>query len=540
MFSWSYTPISIRLISKDTPHALSGIHLVLHDESHAVLSQLFLTISHLPVSALNLHEIYISHGGLVQEPDIFWYGAQYEFHSQLLDSDAVFFFKHLLENGFRLLPNENNCSNVLSSICILGLRLKQPTSLFAKSKGCYKNVTFAHPSANDRILIHSFPFTFSSPLLFSDYTVNGHVTYCRLLVCLTDVKYLDNMAGGVVNSGPCRSVGLVLGSLRKLNGDGDLLAFVPWSRIWQVVTEKLNIKALVANVRVNKLVQPASQDAMSRSWENTRPQTGHKKASNGSPLAGRKALFSATVFPVVVSQSSSLFWGSCVYLNESTLVTNHHVISPYSLDSVTFACSVYLLEKTVLTLTLEDVVSTPFPTLDVAFITLSHQNRARLKELRFHPVTYSFNYSIGDEVMAVGYGLFFNKLHVSPLSSKGHISAKIERPFFEGSKRAPCMIVTSSSCWNGSSGGGLFDQNGSMVGMICSNAQVKLSHRGQNGEKTEKIPSLSFCIPIELILAAYRNNHGGLKTDLNRNIECLWALGSEHRDVIVGENLPKL
>ena len=49
---------------------------------------------------------------------------------------------------------------------------------------------------------------------------------------LSDLKYLDDIHGGIVMTKPNEKIiGLVFGNLRKLNGDGDLTIIVPIEKL---------------------------------------------------------------------------------------------------------------------------------------------------------------------------------------------------------------------------------------------------------------------------------------------------------------------
>lgn len=80
------------------------------------------------------------------------------------------FFK---ENGFKIIPNDTVPRNTLMDLNILGLELK--TGSLSKLIGpeAYKVIEFANAEASDSITIRSCPFSFTNPLLFSDFLSVG-------------------------------------------------------------------------------------------------------------------------------------------------------------------------------------------------------------------------------------------------------------------------------------------------------------------------------------------------------------------------------
>ena len=128
-----------------------------------------------------------------------------------------------------------------------------------------------------------------------------------------------------------------------------------------------------------------------------------------------------------------------------------------------------------------------------------------------------------------------------PLSSQGVISSIAKFPIFEGtpsSESSPSLIITTSSCWNGSSGGGLFDSKyNKLLGMICSNAQVNIPEILFDGPqsiiaKTEKVSKFSLCIPIEVIneLSNYIQKNDQYDK-INNRISNAWKLLPTHEEI---------
>lgn len=513
---WYYVPVCIRFISEGDINALTGVNLVLRNADGQILYESTISLSHIPPHSLKDYQLYVTSSSLCEGDDVNWHTCIPSFDIPLMERRVDNLYKYLnffKENGFKIIPNDTVPRNTLMDLNILGLELK--TGSLSKLIGpeAYKVIEFANAEASDSITIRSCPFSFTNPLLFSDFLSVGGVNLKttkdnETLGYLSDIKYLENMAGGIVTkSDMTGSIGLVLGNLRKYNGDGDLIFILSWEIIWKLIMKRFP----------NLSMRPSM------------------KSSNGVDRI-------CSVLPVVVSKNNSLFWGSCVYYNHTTLVTNNHVIKQYIDRPVLVDCKIFLTRDQTIKLTNEDVVITPYEQLDLSFIKLSFANQKRLMDIdNIAPIEYDYFYLTGEPVSTIGFGLYFNNLYVEPLESTGNISAKHSLPLYKGDNATlPCIIVTSASCWNGSSGGGLFKQSSNqLVGLICSNAQVILPALGEEeDENTEKLSKTVLCIPIEVINSCYENLHTTDKSELNDRIGHTWNLIPYHNDIIVSK--PKL
>lgn len=514
---WYYVPVCIKFISEGDINALSGVNLVLKNEDGQILFESTISLSHIPPHNLKDYQLYVTSSSLSEGDDVNWHPCIPSFDIPMMERREDNLYKYLnffKENGFKIIPNDTISRNTLMSLNILGIEPKSGSLSKIIGSDLYEVIDFANAEAPDSITIRSYPFSFTNPLLFSDFKSTGGVNLTitkedEILGYLSDIKYLENMAGGIVTiSETTGSIGLVLGNLRKYNGDGDLVFILSWEMIWKLIAKR------IPNLNARPSMKLSSRMNRVRS-----------------------------ILPVVVTEDSSLFWGSCIYYNESTLVTNNHVIKQYIDRPMLVDCKIFLSKEQTINLTNKDELFTPYDQLDLSFIKLSHENQEKLKKIdSLTPIECDYFYLTGEPVTTIGFGLYFNNLYVEPLQSNGNISAKYSLPLYNGNTSTlPCIIVTSASCWNGSSGGGLFKQStNQLVGLICSNAQVVIPDFGDNKKEntTEKLSKIVLCIPIEVINDCYKNLHNTEKLELNDRIGQTWNLIPYHNDIIVSK--PKL
>ncbi|GEQ72717.1 hypothetical protein JCM33374_g6404 [Metschnikowia sp. JCM 33374] len=385
-----------------------------------------------------------------------------------------------------------------------------------------------------KITIRSSPFSFTNCNFFADFKSTGHINMVlgdseRHWGYLSDVKYLENMIGGVAIDTSAYSIGLVMGNLRKLNGDGDLIAVLPWERIFgnssfyrTIYNQNYDYRTLIIGSGVKM-------------------QTFESKIEPDIPQPPQlENLSNLAVFPIVfMNQGQRTSWGSCVLMNPHCLITNTHVVKAYQ-DSDHTGCEIFTGGGSSIFLSDSDKIVSPFENLDLAFIILSCSNQLHFSSI--NPICFSDleDVSVEAPVFSIGYGLFLSKTP-NPLVSKGHLSSKLNLIPFQNigkhssvQKKMPCMLITSSACWNGSSGGGLFTHDGHFLGLICCNAEVrKPSMFDDKIRRVEKIPSICFCIPAKLILECYRwkvdENLDGLA--LSDAVIKAWRLESYYKDV---------
>lgn len=517
---WLYASSCIRIVntrSDSVSHSLSTIYIV-NRVANQVVDSFCLSICHVPLEQLKAgHKFYVSAPHLHGDGDVIWLDASIVALAPVFKSskDPLYeYIKYALHNGFNFLPLDTLVGN--SVLLALNLIKVLCRSVYSTENSLqFREFTPVTVEQLTSIVVRSSPFNFTNASIFSDFASTGNINYVLkngngCYGYLSDIKYLENMSGAMVTTRNNKSVGLLLGNLRKLNGDGDLLIIVPWERLL----------ALVPNLKAEFSCE------LSKAWSLQVQETSkHQKIFD-------------SVLPIVLFKGeNSLSWGSCVLLNLHTLVTNFHVIKPFC-DSEDIHCQVITRDSTVVKFGKDDEVIVPFENLDLAFISLSDENQALLATIKPTLMAFANTLQVGDVVYSSGYGLIFNRDYLNPLKSSGHVSSKVYQRPFESSPKIPCMLIASSSCWNGSSGGGLFNERGCLVGLICSNAQVFVpSVNGRISSKTEKVPLFCLCIPLELILECYRVKVVERQQDvrLYYKVEKTWKLECYHQDLFERE-----
>ncbi|KAG7665594.1 uncharacterized protein J8A68_000800 [[Candida] subhashii] len=537
---WEYLPIAIRFIREtsadeleDETHAVSGIHIVIKSEPYnAIIDDFIVTVNHIP--HVNRYKILINHH-INSVQDVVWHRGVI---AKEYKTDVLQDFEYFKNNGFKVFPHDQ-LNKVYSNISILKINVVSRHDYFAEivHSNLKKFILTDDINIGDSINIISSPFSFTNSLIFGNFYSSGIVNYVwgkyhndqkEKLFYFTDIKYLENMNGGTCttttnnnNSPPGGSVGLVMGNLRKLNGDGDLTVIISWKLIFQIMHHFLPPKSN----SLNKALTNGTTTLL-------HPGTDFKSDS---------------VLPMVVSDSKGNgTWGTCVYYNDSTLVTNHHVIQAYIHGG---RCQIHLPHgegsNKVIELSENDIVITPNPEIDLSFIFLSPEHSRSLDRCSF--IIPKFDCEVGEEIYTSSYGLFFSPKSLSPIESKGVINMVFKLPIGDYGMSGNCIIIASASSWNGSSGGGLFNKQGQFLGLICSNAQVKMPYLYKEGEKdgsVEKVARFSFILPVDIIEYCYANvmdsklgdlDGGDDKTarvKINSKISDLWKLKAYHHDII--------
>lgn len=515
---WLYTPVCVRLSDSDR---VSGICVVKVEGSHLIES-FCLSICHLPLSHLRIH---------VAAPqlhnDIVWHDASLAAHTPIfLPSDELFqFLRESSTFSFNLFPLETRPRATL--LDIQAVKLKCTGIYTAEAAWAFSPLELGDASVSDFISIRSCPFSFTVPVAFADFVSYGNINCMlrgsKISGYLSDVKYLENMAGSIVSCGDT-SIGMVAGNLRKKNGDGDLVVVILWHQLYrqlQALNEDESLPPLILHPIGKKSPMPAPLNTVSLS-----PSARFLESNRVGP-----------VLPVAVSTNDGDSWGSCVLLDDRTIATNYHVVKRW-LDSEDGVCSILLPDRTI-SLGGDNQVVVPSKNLDLVFLRVSMENQLHLSQVKSTKIGKKIVRK-GDLIKAVGYGLFLNRRQLEPLASKGRVSAVIEARPFSAEDKMPCMLIATALCWNGSSGGGLFDSEENLVGILCSNAQV-FAPSVDNEQKAEKIPLFALCIPIELVIACYERAFKGGKPEAEESlrvgstpilleVDQLWRLKSFHRE----------
>lgn len=507
--AWYFTSATVRLVPKrnsSLSHSLSAVYLV--EKNGPTVGRAFcLSICHVPIDQVESHKIYVSVPHVHGNGNVVWLDASIESLAPVLQSHSPLhdYLQHALENGFNFLPLDTLRGNSIISDLNL-VKVVCRNVLTEENSHLFQEFSPVSVEPLTPVIVRSSPFNFTNGSMFADFASTGNLNFVlrdggECHGYLSDIKYLENMSGAPVTTRDGKSVGLLLGNLRKLNGDGDLLVIVPWKRLLSL------IPGLIPSVTSN----------LADAWN--------------LQVLQKPAKASESVFPLTLSRGEKVVsWGSCVLLNLHTLVTNNHVIKPLKDD---VKCHVIVNYAPV---SITDNVAIPFENLDLAFIRLSEETQAHFAGIQPTKMAFADNLHVGDPVTTAAYGLIYNLKNTEALRSSGYVSAKISQTPFENSPKVPCMIISSAACWNGSSGGGLFNSRGSLVGIICSNAQVFVP--GLNGDvasKTEKVPLFCLCIPLELVLECYRVVELQEAATLHPHVEKIWKLESFHEDVFERE-----
>ncbi|EGW30372.1 uncharacterized protein SPAPADRAFT_157314 [Spathaspora passalidarum NRRL Y-27907] len=486
---WEYIPISIRCIRDNSEQAMSGVHIIIKSEpNNTIIDDFILTINH--IDDVSDYTLLVNH---VHEDIVYWYKCVIISETKV-DTDP---FSYFLNHGFNLFPRDQLGS---SQITILKLVLASRHDYFNEVVHAKMlPFTLGQVGVGDHVKIVSSPFNFTNSLIFNQFVSVGNINYKLDKFFLTDVKYLENMNGGVVATKSNQSLGLIFGNLRKLNGDGDLTVIIPWKYVFTLIKHFLP------------------------------PPQSVRRAANPK-LNPKPKLSSAitSVIPLIIISSKGVSsWATCIYYNYQTLVTNRHVIEPFLNDGT---CQIIFNDHAI-QLTRKNLVIVPHEDIDLAFIFV---NTRYLDDYTI--VDPKFDLDVGEVVHTLSYGLFFNPNYIHPIQSEGIVNCVYELPVKEDSDlHVNSVIISSASSWNGSSGGGLFNNTGEFLGLICSNAQVKQPVLPDSCDMTEKLPKFSFILPVDIIEYFYNEiiTHGITTVDISDKISDIWKLKSFHHDIII-------
>ncbi|ONH69781.1 Peroxisomal leader peptide-processing protease [Cyberlindnera fabianii] len=306
-----------------------------------------------------------------------------------------------------------------------------------------------------KVALHCCPFSLTSVAIFINHKVYGSAALnLGNAGFLTDVKYLDDVIGGVVflDSSPSESIGIMCGAVTKMNGDGELSIVASWDAIFSLLNYKdLTFPAQIENVTTSQVL---TLDP------------------------------SRSVVRISVIATDGRFWGSGVCIAPNLIVTNKHVLK--SFDSLK-DLHIRLPGKPNLSLHLKDVTihESPMQGFDLCFIRLKNP---------------CIDLQPDESTM-----LFTKIWKVSDQETKS-------------------MIIASAGCWNGSSGGGLFNQNNELVGIMTSNGKLSCG---------EVMPNFTLAIPINIIEKSRFMLENNLPSvDLKQKVGDLWSLRETHNSVL--------
>nr|XP_022911138.1 peroxisomal leader peptide-processing protease [Onthophagus taurus] len=173
----------------------------------------------------------------------------------------------------------------------------------------------------------------------------------------------------------------------------------------------------------------------------------------------------------VAQITSGMFWGTAILLNKENgiFITNSHVIEN---DSPVLHYKETNIKATVIYKAKENQI------FDIAILRanqhdLDHTDMVSVK-LSPKPM------NLGDNVFALGFPLFPRHTKPKATLTNGHVS-----------QVSKTMLKTTCTVLPGASGGGIFDKNGELVGIIVCNAKME--------DSSTTYPRVNMAIPISRI-----------------------------------------
>ncbi|ODQ82421.1 hypothetical protein BABINDRAFT_164215 [Babjeviella inositovora NRRL Y-12698] len=549
-YQWLYTPVTVH--SRSNPYAsskvapadrayenaTSGIYLILADTAlRSVLTEVVVTIYSIADSSIANYDFKMTCLGLIDTEVARWVKLKHLMSETLIGhSDATVvpasylckWIQQMRGSGFQLGDSSWSGKSVYLSMFKPMVSVTTAIPHF-DSFSPFTLLTGEKIDVKTEFIVQAVPFSVSNAPLFMNHWLEGTVcgtigTNGKVVVYLSDLKYMENMIGGLVSKRSEElSLGMVVGPLTKLNGEGELLVIVALDYLLPILKPALvrTMPPLMTSdfYLLNLLSQYRFAD------------------ETNSPIAPDKGYNPVnSVIGVVVVTPQGRYWGSAVVISYKLIITNHHVLYPEGSQK---RCTIILVcpySSEVLELqNIDDLntysiggnsasceISTPLMGVDMSFISLSTGTRffQCVETARLSNSLVSFRE--GDSVESIGYGLYFpykaanglreaisEKLNSSqPLVSRGIISKIQSVPLFEGDGNpTPSMMIASASCWNGSSGGGIFhSQTRQLLGIMANNGKVL--------ETGEILPKFCVAVPVDLILAGIEIGGFGTTQDL--------------------------
>ncbi|KAK9377186.1 trypsin-like cysteine/serine peptidase domain-containing protein [Lipomyces chichibuensis] len=381
---------------------------------------------------------------------------------------------------------------------------------------------FMKPSVGSALTIEGAPFVVDSPAMFLGFKTTGTVSYVQEPkgsgaigtsgMILSDVRYLEGMEGSAVLGPSGRSIGILAGSLRKSNGEGELSVICPWTMIVSDIARQFipEHRTTCAAIRWPRFrIEDASALA-----------TLMSEALNVAAPKDDTCMKSIVCIYVHDRARRRRSWGSGIVISKNMVVTNRHVLKSDA-GSVTIVFPESNTSRQV------RQILNPIPNMDIVYLVFDTPHGDAL------PATIAS----GDELVAqmtqitsVGFGLFppqsLSAKPIMPLVSNGTISQVVKLPLLPHSKGPEVALFSvSAGCWNGSSGGGIFTRTPDrlLLGMITSNGRV---------DATGTIyPQLGFIIPSNMILLGWEAIKQGGEVHLSEAVVRLWRMQKTHEDV---------
>ncbi|KAK9357014.1 trypsin-like cysteine/serine peptidase domain-containing protein [Lipomyces doorenjongii] len=381
---------------------------------------------------------------------------------------------------------------------------------------------FMKPNVGSALTIEGAPFVVDSPAMFLGFKATGTVSYVQKPegsvtmensgVILSDVRYLEGMEGSAVLGPSGRSIGILAGSLRKSNGEGELAVICPWTMIVSDIARQF--------VPEHRTTGTAIGGPTFRIKDASALTTILSEALNVARPKDDMCVKSIVCIYVHDRARRRRLWGSGILISKNMVVTNRHVLKSDA------GSAIIVFPESNASRQVRQVLN-PIPNMDIVYLLFDTPYGDAL------PVTIAS----GDELVAqmnqitsVGFGLYppqsLNEKLTMPLVSNGTISQVVKLPLLPHSKGPEVALFSvSAACWNGSSGGGIFTRRSDrrLLGMITSNGRV---------DATGTIyPQLGFIIPSNVIMLGWEAiKHGG-EVYLSDAVIRLWRMQKTHEDV---------
>jgi S1-C subfamily serine protease len=518
MSIWHYTPVAIHLAQNYTQEAISGVLIVnSQKQEHYVLS-----ICDLPSPEKFAYKL--TAPCLISESIVNWlkldlvdtrYFQEEEFENK---GKSVYSFLNgfLHQDKFKFKPHSSHRLTILHLKVSQRLRGQGEVKelLDVKNMTPFNFKSSSEVSIPSKICIQCCPFSLTNTALFMNHKLFGSVNYKsnRGGSYFSDIKYLDDIIGSVVNlDGSDGCIGLVAGALSKTNGDGELLVIVSWNTIFGLLKYP-DLSFHNSKVSISPLItEDASASNNTKSFD---------------PIK--------SVVRISVTAIDGNYWGSGVVLSHDLIVTNKHVVQDHNLLWDIVITSPFR-PNVQMKLTDVEVLPCPLVGFDLCFLRLKEPSfdltPAKISE---SVVSEMKSFKVGESIRSVGYGLFFddNTKELRPFISEGNINSIVQKKLDQPNSVDETLMIVSAACWNGSSGGGLFNDAGELVGIMTSNGKLSSG---------EVMPNFTLAIPVNIVTKCLRMLNGGVKPiALQHLVEPLWSLKSLHENVDVNPMLWKL
>lgn len=513
MTDWWYTPVTIHCNSitneSTIKYAISGIYLF------NKLTNNYFVLSLTSVPGISSCTFRFTSQDLINSKEINWLPLVLnDVKSVKLDKKKgsfISFVQSLVSNsGFHFKPHK------MQDLCVLTFKLGVPLvnssiPLFDINNLLPLNmIPSTQVDLPCKVEISCCPFSLTNPAVFIGYKHHGSVNYKigKGSGFLSDCRYMDDIIGGHVGLDGVQnmSIGLVAGSLSKTNGDGDLLAIISWNTI----IDLLDYPDFYLESSSGVLTSQSTAGSLTEIVPYT---------------------MSSVVRVSIETTKGEHFWGSGVIISDSYIITNEHVLKYNELKWLRISVP----NNPYLKISLEDVeiIGSPIKGYDISFIRLRKANRS------LHPARLCTNgqsqvesLQVGQLVKSIGYGLFYK--HQSPLTpfySEGRINSLASLEIEEGCQEL-ALVLVSAGCWNGSSGGGVFNENDELIGIMTSNGKLS------NGEI---IPNFTFMIPITIIeKCLFKIANDLAPMNATQKVMDLWTLKNTHKNKFVDKVSYKL